>query len=79
MHITMQPARHEHDRALQYHIDEGAEEQIPRFLRFGSTTAVKNISVLTGLRLKANQSTKENRFPIELRCISPKTNSPNTG
>lgn len=42
---------------------------------------MKNISVLTELRLKANQSTKENRFPLELSAmppISPKTNSPNT-
>jgi len=50
--------RHERDRALQLYNIDGTESK-SQVLRFGSATAVKNISVLTGLRLKTNQAQRK--------------------
>jgi len=62
MHITMQPAVTS-DRALQLYNTLTKEQKSKSPGSKGLATAVKNISVLTGLRLKANQSTKKIGFP----------------
>jgi len=52
--------RHERDRALQLqHIDEGAERANPQVLKVWLRYRSENISVLTGLRLKANQAQRK--------------------
>jgi len=53
---------------LQLYNTLKTKEQIPGSKGL-APLPVKNISVLTGLRLKANQTQKENRFPIELSAM----------